>query len=116
MSGDALDAVFAALSDPTRRALVSRLVRDGPHTATDLARDLPMTRQAVVHHLQSLAEAGLVDAQRDGREVRYRVTPEPLTEAVSWMLDSGVRWDERLGRLRRQVEGRQVEGRPARAT
>jgi DNA-binding transcriptional ArsR family regulator len=106
VSGDALDAVFSALSDPTRRGLVSRLVRDGPHSATDLARDLPMTRQAVVHHLQALGDAGLVDAHRSGREVRYRATPEPLAEAVAWMLDSGARWDQRLQRLRTQVEGR----------
>jgi DNA-binding transcriptional ArsR family regulator len=106
VSGDALDAVFAALSDPTRRRLVSRLVREGPHTATDLSRDLPMTRQAVVHHLQALGDAGLVDAHRDGREVRYRATPEPLADAVAWMLDTGVRWDERLQRLRTQVEAR----------
>jgi DNA-binding transcriptional ArsR family regulator len=108
VSGDALDAVFAALADPTRRGLVSRLVREGPHTATDLARDLPITRQAVVHHLQSLGEAGLVDARRDGREVRYRATPEPLAQAVGWMLDSGARWDQRLERLRSQLEGRPV--------
>ena len=104
MTGDALDAVFSALADPTRRGLVSRLVREGPHTATDLARDLPMTRQAVVHHLQALGEAGLVDAHRDGREVRYRATPEPLGDAVAWMLDSGAKWDRRLQRLRAQVE------------
>ena len=106
MTGDALDAVFSALADPTRRGLVSRLVREGPHTATDLARDLPMTRQAVVHHLQALGEAGLVDAHRDGREVRYRATPEPLGDAVAWMLDSGAKWDRRLQRLREQVESR----------
>ena len=106
MTGDALDAVFSALADPTRRGLVSRLVREGPHTATDLARDLPMTRQAVVHHLQALGEAGLVDAHRDGREVRYRATPEPLGDAVAWMLHSGAHWDRRLERLRAQVESR----------
>ena len=111
MSGDALDAVFSALADPTRRGLVSRLVREGPHTATDLARDLPMTRQAVVHHLQALGEAGLVDAHRDGREVRYRATPEPLRDAVGWMLDAGVRWDRRLERLAAQVTSKR-EGPP----
>ena len=79
-------------------------MREGPHTATDLARDLPMTRQAVVHHLQALGEAGLVDAHRDGREVRYRATPEPLGEAVNWMLGAGLRWDRRLERLRARLE------------
>ncbi|HET7488467.1 MAG TPA: metalloregulator ArsR/SmtB family transcription factor [Acidimicrobiales bacterium] len=102
---DGLDAVFAALADPTRRGLVARLVREGPTTATDLARALPITRQAVVHHLQALGEAGLVDARRSGREVRYRATPEPLAEAVGWMLQAGARWDRRLDRLRERVEG-----------
>lgn len=104
MTGGPLDAVFAALADPTRRGLVSRLVEEGPHTATDLARDLPISRQAVVHHLHALGDAGLVDTRREGREVRYRATPEPLAEAVAWMLDAGARWDRRLQRLRTQLE------------
>jgi DNA-binding transcriptional ArsR family regulator len=103
---DGLDAVFSALADPTRRGLVARLVREGPHTATALSRDLPMTRQAVVHHLLALGEAGLVDARREGREVRYRATPEPLGDAVAWMLGTGVRWDRRLQGLREQLERR----------
>ena len=106
MSGDGLDAVFSALADPTRRGLVDRLVHEGPHTATMLAEGMPMTRQAVVHHLQALGEAGLVDASREGREVRYRATPEPLSEAMAWMLSTGARWDRRLDRLRQQVERR----------
>ncbi len=104
MTPEGLDAVFSALADPTRRSLVARLVREGPNTATTLAQDLPMTRQAIVHHLQALGEAGLVGATREGREVRYRATPEPLGEAVAWMLASGARWDRRLERLREQVE------------
>ncbi len=65
-----------------------------------------MTRQAVVHHLQSLDDAGLVATTREGREVRYEATPEPLSEAVAWMLRTGARWDRRLDRLRQQVERR----------
>ena len=110
MTGDGLDAVFSALADPTRRGLVTRLTREGPRTATLLARDLPITRQAVVHHLQALGEAGLVDAARDGREVRYRATPEPLGEAVAWMLDAGIRWDRRLQGLRDQLDRRSDPG------
>ena len=106
MSGDGLDAVFSALADPTRRDLVTRLTRDGPRTATLLARDLPITRPAVVHPLQALGEAGLVNARREGREVRYRVTPEPMGEAVAWMLGAGIRWDRRLQGLREQLERR----------
>jgi DNA-binding transcriptional ArsR family regulator len=100
-----LDAVFGALADPTRRGLMARLVRDGPSTATTLARDLPVTRQAVVHHLKALGDAGLVDARRDGREVRYGATAERLSDAVVWMVGAGARWDRRLERLRSRVEG-----------
>jgi len=50
-------------------------------TASELARDLPITRQAVAKHLATLADAGLVTSQRSGRETRYRLTPAPLTDA-----------------------------------
>ncbi len=106
MNSEDLDAVFSALADPTRRSLVARLSRDGPRTATLLARDLPITRQAVVHHLQALGHAGLVDTRREGREVRYRATPEPLGDAVAWMLDTGIQWDRRLESLRQQLAAR----------
>ncbi|HEX7277449.1 MAG TPA: metalloregulator ArsR/SmtB family transcription factor [Acidimicrobiales bacterium] len=82
---DPLDAVFAALADPTRRWIVTRLARDGPRSATDLARELPMSRQAVVHHLQTLDEAGLVDSHRAGREVRWSATTAPLGPARAWL-------------------------------
>ncbi|MGH9222535.1 MAG: ArsR/SmtB family transcription factor [Acidimicrobiales bacterium] len=106
MTDAELDAVFGALADPTRRGLVARLARDGPRSATALARELPMTRQAVVHHLQALGGAGLVDARRDGREVRCQATPAALSDAVEWLLGAGARRDRRLGRLRAQVERR----------
>jgi DNA-binding transcriptional ArsR family regulator len=80
-----LDAVFAAIADPTRRALLTWLRRGGPRSATDLARDLPMSRQAVVHHLQTLEGAGLVDARRAGREVRWSATTDGLAEAAAWV-------------------------------
>ena len=99
--GDPLDALFDALGDPTRRRLLHRLVQDGPDTASRLAMDLPVTRQAVVKHLQGLVEAGLATPERRGREVRYRATPEPLAQAVGWLVSAGARWDDRLGRLDR---------------
>ncbi|MEA2901653.1 MAG: hypothetical protein QOH36_1540 [Actinomycetota bacterium] len=80
-----LDAVFAALADPTRRSLLARLLRDGARSATDLAHDLPMSRQAVVHHLQVLDGAGLVDGRRSGREVRWSATTAVLADAAAWM-------------------------------
>jgi DNA-binding transcriptional ArsR family regulator len=84
-----LDAVFAALADPTRRRLFTRLVRGGPRSATELARDEPMSRQAVVHHLQRLADAGLADARRRGREVRWSACKEPLSLAAGWIRIAG---------------------------
>ncbi len=80
-----LDAVFAALADPTRRWLLDRLVTGGSQSATGLARELPMSRQAVVHHLQALADADLVGSHREGREVRWSATTTPLGEAAAWL-------------------------------
>ncbi len=96
---DRAGAVFGALADPTRRALLSRDRRSAPATATELAAELPISRQAVLKHLGALADAGLLDRERAGREVRYRVTPAPLSEAVSWMAEVGGQWDDRLAAL-----------------
>lgn len=96
----ALDALFGALADPTRRALVERLVRDGPASATALTSSFALSRQAVVKHLQALEAVGLVTPERVGREVRFRATPEPLASAVGWLLDAGGSWDRRIDRLR----------------
>ena len=100
---DRADAVFSALADPTRRRVVRCLAEDGPATATELAGRLPVTRQAVAKHLGALGDAGLVEGERTGRELRYRLTPEPLTDAVAWMSDVGARWDRRLAALRRHL-------------
>jgi DNA-binding transcriptional ArsR family regulator len=97
----ALDRLFGALSDPTRRQLVEQLLTNGPATATQLAASAPLTRQAVLKHLQVLDTAGLLSRERVGREVRYRVTPEPLASAVTWILETAGDWDRRLERLRR---------------
>ena len=96
--------VFGALADATRRAVLEAVSTRGDATATELAADLPVSRQAVVKHLQALAAAGLVTAERHGREQRYRVTPAPLDDALRWMVDVGAAWDDRLARLRRRLE------------
>ena len=98
------DAVFQALSDPTRREVMRRLSQDGPTTLGELASGLPITRQAVSKHLLVLEEAGLVHVSDDTRRRRYRLTPRPLTDAMGWMVDVGAEWDERLDSLRRHVE------------
>ncbi len=102
---DHAGAVFGALADPTRRRLLAAIADRPAATATELASELPISRQAVIKHLSALADAGLLDRQRSGREVRYRVTPAPLSDAVSWMADVGGQWDDRLGALRSGFEG-----------
>jgi len=96
-----LSDVFAALADPTRRAVVHALTAEDEVTASGLASGLPMTRQAVAKHLAALERAGLVAPRRAGRETRYRLTPAPLEEAMAWMAEVGGAWDARLGRLER---------------
>ncbi len=95
--------VFSALADPTRRQVVRWLSEQGSMTATELSARLPVTRQAIAKHLSALEEAGLVSGERVGRENRYRLTPAPMAEAMSWMASVGSDWDERLSRLRRQL-------------
>jgi ArsR family transcriptional regulator, cadmium/lead-responsive transcriptional repressor len=92
--------VFAALADPNRRRLLAA-VGGPPAQATQLGGDLPISRQAVVKHLSALADAGLLERERRGREVRYRMTPEPLSDAVGWMAEVGGQWDQRLAGLAR---------------
>jgi DNA-binding transcriptional ArsR family regulator len=101
---DPAGQVFAALADPSRRTVVELLAARGSATATELARELPVTRQAVSKHLGALGAAGLVTCTREGREARYRLTPRPLVDAADWMARVGADWDERLETLRRQLE------------
>ncbi len=102
---DRADAVFGALSDRTRRTLLATIASGPASTATELAASLPISRQAVVKHLNALADAGLLQRERAGREVRYSVTPAPLSDAVYWMTEVGEQWDERLAVLGRQLRG-----------
>ncbi|HZT90823.1 MAG TPA: metalloregulator ArsR/SmtB family transcription factor [Gaiellaceae bacterium] len=86
--------MFGALADPSRRQVIGYLAERGTATATELTGQLPMTRQAVSKHLATLADAGLVEAERRGRETRYRLTR------------AGEEWDDRLDALRRHLERR----------
>ena len=98
-----IDRVFAALGDAGRRSLVEAVATRGTATATELAAELPVTRQAVTKHLTALADAGLVERERAGRETLYRLTPAPLEDAIAWMARVGGEWDARLARLRRHL-------------
>ena len=99
-------AVFAALADPTRRQVVQSMATGSTVTASALARDLPVTRQAVAKHLAFLHDAGLVVGERRGRETHYRLTPAPLAEAAWWMAAVGAEWDDRLESLRAHLARR----------
>jgi ArsR family transcriptional regulator, cadmium/lead-responsive transcriptional repressor len=102
----AVDAVFAALADPTRRRVVETLAAGSTVTASALAADLPISRQAVAKHLAQLRRARLVRAERVGRETRYRLEAEPLTDAAEWIARVGAEWDGRLEDLQRLLSSR----------
>jgi DNA-binding transcriptional ArsR family regulator len=92
--------VFVALADPTRRAILAALASRGPATATDLAVDLPITRQAIAKHLALLAGAGLVMAEPgERRRVRYRLRSAPMQVAQQFLAVLARDWDSTLGAL-----------------
>ena len=101
----AAGAVFFALADPTRRHLVEALAANGGATATGLAAELPISRQAVAKHLATLGRAGLVSQNRRGREALFELDPRPLADAATWLNAVGAEWDTRLADLQRLLEG-----------
>ncbi len=103
-----VDGVLEALGDPTRRVVVE-LLADGARTATSLAEELPVTRQAVVQHLAVLRAAGLVHSRREGREVRFELRSSALTSTAAWMADVAAHWDSRLKVIQEIAETAQVE-------
>lgn len=98
--------VFTALADTTRRTVLESLAHREVATATALAQGLTITRQAVLKHLTVLADAGLVESTRSGREVRFRVRPEPLRHTASWLAARADSWDDRLSALKAEAEKR----------
>lgn len=101
---DDADELWAAVADPTRRRLLDALLARGEATATTLAGELPVTRQAVAKHLAVLDRAGLVEGRRRGREVRYAVRPERLDTATRSMARIAAQWDQRLVAIKRIAE------------
>lgn len=98
-----VDAVFSALADPTRRRVLESLARGERVTASGLAGELPISRQAVGKHLNALRNADLVRSERVGRRTVYELRREPLDEAGDWIDRVGSEWDRRLGALRRSL-------------
>ncbi|HZU83868.1 MAG TPA: metalloregulator ArsR/SmtB family transcription factor [Polyangiaceae bacterium] len=93
-----LEAVLAAVSDPTRRAIIDRLAK-GPSRVTDLAEPLPISLAAVSKHIQVLERAGLVRRARQGREYILALDARPLREVARWVNRYERHWTERLDRL-----------------
>ena len=91
--------------------MVETLARGGTVTASGLAAQLPITRQAVAKHLSALRGADLVTAQRVGRETQYKLRPQPLDHAAHWIQMVSAEWDDRLDALRRSVEKRGTRSR-----
>jgi ArsR family transcriptional regulator, cadmium/lead-responsive transcriptional repressor len=98
------DELWAAVADPTRRRLLDVLLARGDATATTLAGELPVTRQAVAKHLAVLDRAGLVAGERRGREVRYAVRPDRLDAATQALARVAAAWDGRLAAIKRLAE------------
>jgi DNA-binding transcriptional ArsR family regulator len=97
---DSLDATFAALADPTRRAILARLAA-GETSVSELAGPFDMSLPAVMKHLGRLERAGLMVAEKDGRVRRCRLAAQPLTEAAAWIARYGTFWEQRFDALDR---------------
>jgi len=99
---ESLDAAFAALSDPVRRALVSRLAH-GDATVKELAQPFDLTQQAISHHIGVLRRCGLVEQRREGTSRPCRLQPDRLRILTSWIEDQRQVWDDRLNALERHL-------------
>jgi DNA-binding transcriptional ArsR family regulator len=99
LSQPSLDRTFAALADPTRRALLARLGEDAEVSVSDLARPFTMSLPAVMKHLDVLSEAGLIAREKTGRTVVCRLRAAPMAEATGWLNRYEKFWSERLDRL-----------------
>lgn len=93
-----LDLAFQALADPSRRAMVDRLVR-GPTSVSELAKPLAMSLPAVMQHLAVLEASGLVKSQKVGRVRTCSIDPQALSQAEQWIAERRALWERRLDRL-----------------
>jgi DNA-binding transcriptional ArsR family regulator len=101
-----LDAVFSALADPTRRAILAQLAR-GESSVTKLAEPFDVSLPAILKHVRVLERAGLLTHEKDGRVRRCRLKAKPLRQAVSWLDHYRSFWEVRLDALERHLTARQ---------
>jgi DNA-binding transcriptional ArsR family regulator len=99
-----LDRTFAALSDPTRRALLARLVENDNLSVSELAAPFAISLPAVMKHLDVLTDAGLIVREKTGRTVSCRLTAQPMEQAMNWLNRYAQFWSERFDRLAAFVE------------
>ncbi len=101
---DVAQGVFTALADPTRRSILAALATGGPATASDLAGQLPITRQAISKHLTLLTDAGLVRAEPgERRRVRYHLNSAPMQVAQQFLAALARDWDNPLDALKHHL-------------
>ena len=118
MDSAVLDATFAALADPTRRAILARLAH-GEATVTELAAPFRMSQPAISKHLKVLERAGLVARGRDAQRRPCRLRARPLRAATAWLEDYRQFWEEqyeRLDSLLTELTAQEAERTPARCT
>ncbi|WP_167380562.1 ArsR/SmtB family transcription factor [Bradyrhizobium arachidis] len=101
---DALDRTFAALSDPTRRALLARLGEQDGLSVSELAAPFPVSLPAIMKHLDVLTDAGLIVREKTGRTVSCRLTAQPMEQAMNWLNRYAQFWSEKFDRLAAFVE------------
>ena len=101
---DTLDRTFAALADPTRRALVARLGKRESLSVSELAQPFAMSLPAVMKHLDVLSDAGLIAREKTGRTVACRLTAQPMEQAMDWLNRYTRFWSDNLDRLAAFVE------------
>ncbi len=107
---DTLSATFAALADPTRRAILARL-RSGDRSVTELAEPFDMSMPAVSKHLRVLERAGLIARKRDAQWRRCRLVAAPLKDVASWAERYRDLWEARLDRLDGYLQQLDAKGR-----
>ena len=95
----ALDRTFAALADPTRRALLARLIQQDGISVSELAQPFSMSLPAIMKHLDVLSDAGLIAREKTGRTVACRLTAKPMEQAMDWLNRYQRFWSDNLDRL-----------------
>jgi len=110
-----LDRVFAALVDPTRRAILARLEREESLSISAIARPFAIKLPAVMKHLDVLGDAGLITRSKSGRTVDIRLSPAPLRAAMDWLERYERFWSPALDRLAAYAEGKEAEAQASEA-